>query len=130
MQYNNVLTPNNYYFLVPSVQFKEFITKISKEFRLNMNNILPYTEYYRSLVPHGKADEVEESPETGFSDDYLKRVYSSTLISECCRYTLNVLLQYSEKLVDACESALNFLIEEGMKLLQNSIERKERVFEK
>lgn len=115
LQYNNVLTPNNYYFLVPSVQFKEFITKISKEFRLNTNNILPYTEYYRSLVPHGKADEVEESPETGFSDDYLKRVYSSTLISECCRYTLNVLLQYSEKLVDACESALNFLIEEEKK---------------
>lgn len=123
LQYNNVLTPNNYYFLVPSVQFKEFITKISKEFRLNMNNILPYTEYYRSLVPHGKADEVEELPETGFSDDYLKRVYSSTLILECCKYTLNVLLQYSKKLVDACESALNFLIEEEKK---ECLENKEK----
>lgn len=108
--YNNELN-NDYALLIPSTDFRTFISDLSQKFKINKSNIFSYPEYYASLQEKTITEEIKD--ELVFDEQYLQTVYSEEFIQNCYRsFFKNIIEQTGEFIVYCDESLSNKFSEE------------------
>lgn len=120
--YNKDIYSNEYLFLVPSNNFKEFIDEISNNFNINQKNILSYQEYYQDLIGKKAKSQVGDTSELVFSPNYLKRIYSKSFMQEAYKTIFDTFLNQTNQLIEICDGKLNELIDFEKLTLEDSID--------
>lgn len=126
--YNKYISQDEYVLLVPSNGFKNFIERLAVEFRIAKDNIIPYKEYYQracnTKAPLGDTD----INELVFPEEYLATVYSADFIEQCYKKLFDSFSEQIEILIELCEKQLkeimfseNFIIEQEIEKLENSV---------
>lgn len=121
--YNQDIQNSQYVLLVPSNEFKDFIRGITDEFEIYHRNIMPYTDYYKSML--GKKSVHEEKNELLLSEEMLTEVYSKDFIRTCYKNTLDDIRIQNQSLLDSIEEILGRKLEE----YKNEIEKAIRLSE-
>lgn len=119
--YNKDIYNDEYVFLVPSSNFKEFIDETSNSFKISKQNILSYQEYYRELLGKKEKYQTKDTSELVFSPHYLKRIYSNTFMQEAYKTLFDAFLNQMNQLIEICDSKLNELIDFEKLTLEDSI---------
>ena len=112
---------DDFVFLVPGFGFKEYIKKISTNFRIRTDKIFPYIEYYRICAGYKQEKYGKDYNELVFDNSYLSTVYSQKIIAECYQTVFDVLNEQVSNLEEKCEKYLNDIIYTEKKVLQNRI---------
>lgn len=105
--HNKYIDNNNFIFLVSGFKFKNYIKEISEDFKINTNNILPVSEYYRICADGKPSKDSEDTDELVFGNKYLSRVYSKEFIIECYYSLTEVYKNQVNSLIESCKSILN-----------------------
>ena len=107
--YNKELYNDEYIFLIPSMEFKQFIDDVASDFNISKSNIISYVEYYQIVADQQKSknDGYSSADELIFSSDYLNAVYSRTFIQSIYREMFDLLITEVNKITSQCETLLN-----------------------
>ena len=122
--YNDDIKSYEYYFLVPSTVFKDFIQDIAKDFNISINNILSHKSYYQLL--HGLKPEENDTNELVFPAQYLNRVYSKEFIQECYGELFIEMKTQLNLLIELSEETLSDLMDKYKNNLENTLKVTER----
>lgn len=123
--YNKEITGDEYIFLVPGNNFKEFIDEISDNFNIRKSNILSYQEYYQELVGRKSKPKTTntDTNELVFSSEYLSRVYSKSFIQESYKTLFENITKQVNTLIELCDAKLNALLEEEKESLSEQLDK-------
>lgn len=118
--YNKMLFGEQYNILVPSESFKKFIYGAARDFGIYVDGIYTYKQFYQFLTSGNKKQPVDTYDESGFPQNFLKRVYSESLVRECYSHLSDIVVAKAEALIDFCEAKLSYLAEQAIRELQES----------
>ena len=112
--YNKSIANDEYALLVPNVDFKQFIGKVSSRFKINRNRIFSYQEYYQnyyqSYIDKEAMKFEADYDELAFPYKFLEKAYSKKLIQDAYRKIFDYVSKQVDTLVLLCESKLSFMV--------------------
>ena len=110
----NKMLPAQYCVLVPSEQFKRFIWKAAMDYRINVESIYTYAQYYAGLssVTNGQFADESMLPEL-----FLSEVYSENFVRKCYQTFIDWIYEKVDDLIDYCEKKINVLVAKAVKEL-------------
>lgn len=123
--FNQMIRKEDFVFIVPSNNFKEFIESAAEEFTIKSDNIIPIQSYYQKLAGEVNILEID-SDELAFNSKYLERVYSKDFIKESFDELLDLVDVQTSKLIDICENRFNTIIEKAALDIEESIVKVEK----
>lgn len=120
--YNHFIDNDAYILLVPSLEFKDFIHKISKEFGISVKQIMPYQLYYQSLVERNSKSATNFFDEQVFPPEYLQSAYSKSFMQHCYQIFFDSIIAQSNELISLCNHQLSESIEFEQLLIDEECE--------
>ena len=123
--YNDEIHNGQFMFIVPSLDFKDFIGKMLSDFNIKKQNVMICKEYYQSVC--GKAeDTVEDVSELVFSQEYLNKIYSKKFLQQSYQELFNEVNDSLNLLISVCEEQLNKQIELETSQIEQNIDKIQR----
>ena len=119
--YNKDIDSSDFVFLMPSKEFKDYISEISSNFKISYNNMYSYSEYYQMLSGKLRSNIKTTVNELVFPDEFLLKVYSEDFIKEVYHSLIDVIVDQSNKLIAFCEHILTQITEDRNSFIENQI---------
>lgn len=118
--FNKDIYDDEYLFLIPGNQFKEFISGASSNFNIRRKNIFCYQEYYQDYL--GKQAKMDNANELVFSPEYLNKVYSKEFIQQAYSTLFDMLSKQANSLIIFCEGKFNERIDFEKLIIEDEID--------